>query len=218
MGKTEDNSDDRMVRKLLVFSLVVALAAGKFGLRTLRESGESGESKENDSGLCMDSEEVVGWCTVGTALGDKLEEAVMTCSNYEEPAGRKKGKGKGKGKGNGGKKCPTVEEVEAWFMEEHAGELCVFSELGWLDDSGNFNNETAEADLLSLPTEVSAAVSEENMDQCMEKVLGEMSEDKMVKKCVEGGKYSEEELEQLMDFAEGTAAIKCFLYLFQDAS
>merc|ERR1739845_277729 len=164
MGKTEDNSDDRMVRKLLVFSLVVALAAGKFGLRTLRESGESGESKENDSGLCMDSEEVV-----------------------------------------------------AWFMEEHAGELCVFSELGWLDDSGNFNNETAEADLLSLPTEVSAAVSEENMDQCMEKVLGEMSEDKMVKKCVEGGKYSEEELEQLMDFAEGTAAIKCFLYLFQDA-
>merc|ERR1719433_211195 len=114
--------------------------------------------------------------------------------------GKKGNKCKNKGKG---KKCPTVEEAEAWFMEEHAGELCVFYQLGWLDDAGNFNN-------------VTAAVSQENMEQCMGMVLQEMSEDKMIKKCLEGDKYTEEELNKLEELAKGTAAIKCFVNMFQD--
>merc|ERR1712156_73217 len=115
--------------------------------------------------------------------------------------GKKGNKCKNKGKG---KKCPTVEEAEAWFMEEHAGELCVFYQLGWLDDAGNFNNVTAEA------------VSQENMEQCMGMVLQEMSEDKMIKKCLEGDKYTEEELNKLEELAKGTAGIKCFVNMFQE--
>merc|ERR1719150_287641 len=130
----------------------------------------------------------------------------MTCSGPEEAEGRKKGNGK---------KCITVEEVEAWFMEEFAGELCVFSELGWLDDAGNYDNVTAEADLMTLPSNVSAAVSQENMEQCMGKVLQEMSEDKKVKKCVESGKYTEEDLGKLQELAKATAGMKCFVNMFQ---
>merc|ERR1719309_986107 len=133
---------------------------------------------------------------------------MMTCSVTEEAEGRKKGKGKSK-------KCFTVEEVEAWFMEEFAGELCVFSELGWLDDAGNYDNVTAEADLMTLPSNVSAAVSQENMEQCMGKVLQEMSEDKKVKKCVESGKYTEEDLGKLQELAKATAGMKCFVNMFQ---
>merc|ERR1739844_166845 len=79
----------------------------------------------------------------------------------EEPAGMKVGGGKNckkgkkcKGKGKGlpatGKKCPSVDELEAWVMEEHKKEICLFSELGWMDNSGNVTeamNEKLLADL-----------------------------------------------------------------------
>merc|ERR1719327_1203860 len=154
------------------------------------------EDSETRSGLCMEDEEVMYWCTVGTPLGEKLSAAMMTCSGAEEAEGRKKGNGKkckkgkkckGKGKGKG-KKCFTVEEVEAWFMEEHQDELCVFSMLGWLDNSGNFSDAAAQADLATLSPNVTAVLSEDNMQQCMEMVMEKMAEDKIVKKCVVNGK------------------------------
>merc|ERR1712110_1401527 len=150
-------------------------------------------------------------------------EAMSTCSGAEEqeeqeeePAGRKKGgkkckkgkKCKGKGKGKG-KKCPSVDEVEAWFMEEHQAELCVFSELGWLDNSGNWSEAAAQADLATLSPNVTAVLSEDNIQQCME----------IVKKCVVNGKgnYSEEDLAALEELATATAGIQCFLHMFQDS-
>ena len=33
--------------------------------------------------------------------------------------------------------------------------LCMFTEMGWLDTSLNFDNVTAESDVLSLPANVS---------------------------------------------------------------
>merc|ERR1739842_273423 len=162
--------------------------------------------------------------------------AMMTCSGSEEeeeemPAGRKKGgekkkckkgkkcKGRGKGKGKGkGKKCPTVDEVEAWFMEEHQDELCVFSELGWLDNSGNWSEAAAQADLATLSPNVTAVLSEDNIQQCMQMVMEEMAEEKIVKKCVVNGKgnYSEEDLAKMEELATATAGIQCFLHMFQD--
>merc|ERR1711936_946440 len=139
----------------------------------------------------------------------KLSNAMMNCSGAEEeeeemPAGRKKGGGKkckkgkkckGKGKGKG-KKCPSVDEVEAWFMEEHQAELCVFSELGWLDNSGNWSEAAAEADLATLSPNVTAVLSEDNIQQCM--VNGK-------------GNYSEEDLAKMEELATATAGIQCFL-------
>merc|ERR1712079_490892 len=214
-----DISPGIMLKEILYFSLFVALAIGNSSSSS-EESDESNESMEMDEksdGLCMAPEEVIGWCTAGTDLGDKLRDAMMSCTNMEEAAGRKKKSKKCKNKNKGkGKKCPTVEEAEAWFMEEHAGELCVFYQLGWLDEAGNFNNVTAEADLAPLPSNVTEAVSQENMEQCMGMVLQEMSEDKMIKKCLEGDKYPEEALNKLEELAKGTAAIKCFVNMFQD--
>merc|ERR1712110_1192206 len=63
----------------------------------------------------------------------------------------------------GPKKCPSVDEVEAWFMEEHQDELCVFSELGWLDNSGNWSEAAAQADLATLSPNVTAVLSEDNI-------------------------------------------------------
>merc|ERR1712226_1649823 len=98
MGETEN-----MFKEILQFSLVVALVVAK------NSSEESGEEMEKSEGLCMEPEEVVYWCTAGTPLGEKLMEAMSTCSgaeeqeeeSEEEPAGRKKGGKKCKK----GKKC-----------------------------------------------------------------------------------------------------------------
>merc|ERR1711902_35285 len=114
MGYTGNISVNKMF-KFIQFSLLIALVVAK-----KESSEESGEEKEKSEGLCMDPEEVVYWCTAGTPLGEKLSAAMMTCSGAgegkEEPAGRKTGgknckKGK-KCKGKG-KKCPSVDEVEA---------------------------------------------------------------------------------------------------------
>merc|ERR1712177_11541 len=220
-------SVSKMFKKIIQFSLFVALVVAR---NSSEESGESGEEMEKSEGLCMGPEEVAYWCTAGTHLGDKLMEAMMTCSNYGneteemEPAGRKKGgkkckkgkKCKGKGKG---KKCPSVDEVEAWFMEEHEHELCVFYELGWLSDSGNFSDAAAQADLATLSPNVTAALTEDNIQQCMEMVKEKMAEDKIVKKCVVYGKgnYSEEEMAKLEELATATAGIQCFTHMFQDS-
>merc|ERR1711872_449202 len=189
----------KMFKKILLCLFVVLVTCQSDESNESMESMEM-EDSETRSGLCMEDEEVMYWCTVGTPLGEKLSAAMMTCSGAEEAEG---------------KKSFTVEEVEAWFMEEFAGELCVFSELGWLDEAGNYDNVTAEADLMTLPSNVSAAVSQENMEQCMGKVLQEMSEDKKVKKCVESGKYTEEDLAKLQELAKATAGMKCFVNMFQ---
>merc|ERR1712061_455945 len=152
--------------------------------------------------------------------------ACSSAEEQEEPAGGrgkkarkkcKKGK-KCKGKGKG-KKCPSVDEVEAWFMEEHQAELWVFSELGWLDNSGNWSEAAAQADLATLSPNVTAVLSEDNIQQCMEMVMEEMAEERIVKKCVVNGKgnYTEEDLAKMEELATATAGIQCFLHMFQDS-
>merc|ERR1712154_77050 len=214
----------KMFKKIIQFSLFVALVVAR---NSSEESGESREEMEKSEGLCMDPREVAYWCTVNTGLGQKLVPALGRCSSNSEneteemePAGRKKGGKKCKGKGKGkGKKCPSVDEVEAWFMEEHEHELCVFYELGWLSDSGNFSDAAAQADLATLSPNVTAALTEDKIQQCMEMVKEKMAEDKIVKKCVVNGKgnYSEEEMAKLEELATATAAIQCFTHMFQDS-
>ena len=95
----------------------------------------------------------------------------------------------------------------------------MFSELGWLDNSGNWSEAAAQADLATLSPNVTAVLSEDNIQQCMEMVKEEMEENKNIKKCVVNGKgnYSEEDLAKLEELATATAGIQCFLHIFQDS-
>merc|ERR1712117_259626 len=162
------------------------------------------------SGLCLEDDEVVAMCTVGTDIGSKLEAAAAACENGPA-AGRRRGKGKGKGQ----KKCPTVEEVWEKVQEEMGDGLCVFQQIGWLDESYEFDNATAVADIATLPQEVSMALDENDMGECVESVMEYMGEDKKMAKCWD--KYSEEDQEALMGMGYLTASVKCFLDGFMDA-
>merc|ERR1712117_162678 len=165
------------------------------------------------SGLCLEDDEVVAMCTVGTPIGSKLEAAAAQCDNDGPAAGRRRGKGKGKGKGQ--KKCPSVEDVWNKVQEEMGDELCVFQQIGWLDESFEFDNATTMADIATLPEEVSMALDVNDMGECVESVMEYMGEDKKMAKCWD--KYSEEDQEALMGIGYLTASIKCFLDGFMDA-
>ena len=94
----------------------------------------------------------------------------------------------------------------------------MFSELGWLDNSGNWSEAAAQADLATLSPNVTAVLSEDNIQQCIELAVVEMKEGKS-KNCVINGKgnYSEEDLAKLEELATATAGIQCFLAMFQDS-
>merc|ERR1711892_406597 len=101
-------------------------------------------------------------CHAGSALGEKTNAAMEVCSANAEARAKSKGKGKGKGKGNGkGKapKCPTVDEIMQMVGEEYAGEICVFTELGWMDEAMNSDDELIQADIETLPNEIAEALS-----------------------------------------------------------
>merc|ERR1711978_30180 len=72
----------------------------------------------------------------------------------------KKGKGKGKGKGND---CPSVQDIETYLEEEMEDDLCVLYMMGWINDDGDFNEETFGADVMSLPPSVAETITEESM-------------------------------------------------------
>merc|ERR1712209_99656 len=83
--------------------------------------------------------------------------------------GGKKGKGKGRGKGKGkGDDCPSVQDIETFIEEEMEGDLCVLYMMGWINDEGEFNEETFGADVMSLPPSVAETIPEESIDEMME--------------------------------------------------
>ena len=100
--------------------------------------------------------------------------ALMTCMGDDEgdatrSLNRKRGKGKkGKGKGKGkGESCPSVQDIETVLEEQmegrlkaikesekksnEPGDLCVLYMMGWINDDGDFNEETFGADVMTLP-------------------------------------------------------------------
>merc|ERR1719446_472984 len=83
--------------------------------------------------------------------------------------GKDKGKGKGKGKPNKQNKCPSVDKLEAMAMENYAGEICVFQELGWMDSDMNEMKEVIEADIDTLPNEISEALKGDEYEECLVK-------------------------------------------------
>ena len=91
-----------MVKKILQLSLVMVLVVAG------NSSEDSGEEVEKYEGFCLEPEEVLYWCTVGTPMGEKLMAAYNTCfiaqeeEEEEVPAGMKEGGGK---KCKKGKKC-----------------------------------------------------------------------------------------------------------------
>merc|ERR1739838_946189 len=106
-------------------------------------------------------------------MGDDAEEATRSLN-------RRRGKGKGKGKKGKGKRgkgkgkgddCPSVQDIETFIEEEMEGYLCVLYMMGWINDEGEFNEETFGADVMSLPPSVAETITGESIGSCAAQMM-----------------------------------------------
>merc|ERR1712168_523196 len=103
--------------------------------------------------------------------------------------------------------------------EKMADDICLLSELGWIDSEGNEIPEVMAADISGLPEEIRASLSEESISACafeMEAMLREKHA-KEHKRCTRAKMYSEDDLAQLREFGLKIASYKCFKKMFNDA-
>ena len=54
-------------------------------------------------------------------------------------------------------------------------DLCILNELGWIDAEGEAIEEVMKADLKTLPADVYEKLSEDEIDECAEKLVTKMA-------------------------------------------
>merc|ERR1712032_412459 len=207
----------KMIVKIVASCLLAVVAASSES-----SSSESG-SREGfrGTGLFFSPIEVDLACTAGSPLGAKLASAFETCLGGEEAlkpeeVGTSETERRRR-RPNKGKKCPTVEQIKAKMGEGMEGDWCVLSQLGWIDENGNENNETSAADLMSLKPEVLAELDESAMATCAKErveMIGKMMEKKH-KRCSK--KFSEEGKAELMEMGLKIQGYNCFKEMFHSA-
>merc|ERR1712173_510091 len=189
------------------------------GSESSSSSSESGSREDfRGPGLYFSPIEVDLACTAGSPLGAKLASAFETCLGGEEALKPEVGVSeRRRRRPNKGRKCPTVEQIKAKMGEGMEGDWCVLSQLGWIDENGNENNETSAADLMSLKPEVLAELDESAMATCAKErveMIGKMMEKKH-KRCSK--KFSEEDKAELTEMALKIQGYNCFKEMFHSA-
>merc|ERR1712055_454293 len=210
----------KMIVKIFA-SCLLALAAAS----SESASSETGPRKGfRGPGLYFSPIEVDLACTAGSPLGAKLASAFETCLGGEQALKPEEvetttvdASERRRRRPNKGKKCPTVEQIKAMMGEGMEGDWCVLSQLGWIDENGNENNETSAADLMSLKPEVLAELDESAMATCAKErveMIGKMMEKKH-KRCSK--KFSEEDKAELMEMGLKIQGYNCFKEMFHSA-
>merc|ERR1739838_463959 len=195
------------------FSLLLVVVLAVAAVQAKKANGKGKPSKgekEPKSGFCMSEEEMMMFCHAGSALGEKANAAMETCAAAGD---MRKGKGKKPSKGKG--KCPTHEELMEMAAGEYAGEMCVFTELGWIDSDYVRDDALILEDINTFPTEIAEALNSDEYDQCVEEAEAKMM--KMMKKEL-GNKclktYTEEEMAEGAEVMNGIAHTECFKGIF----
>merc|ERR1712128_243797 len=213
MGSNPGNN----MRFFILFCLVLAASA---------DSSEE-KGRNEDGGLHFDAKEVAMACTAGTPIGAKLANAFATClgasgtddveiategttlptttgsiviNRRRKPCRGRKCRGKGK------KRCPGVEDIKEKIGVEMEDDLCILNQLGWIDSEGEAVEEVMTADLMTLPTDVSAKLSEDKVGSCADKMVSKMS--KKHRRCAK--MYSADDMAQLSELGLKVASYKCF--------
>merc|ERR1719427_163177 len=205
------------MRFFILFCLVLAASA---------DSSEE-KGRNEDGGIHFDAKEVAMACTAGTPIGAKLANAFATClgasgtddveiategttlptttgsiviNRRRKPCRGRKCRGKGK------KRCPGVEDIKEKIGAEMEDDLCILNQLGWIDSEGEAVEEVMTADLMTLPTDVSANLSEDKIGSCADEMVSKMS--KKHRRCAK--MYSADDMAQLSELGLKVSSYKCF--------
>jgi len=228
MGAADQAKQLRMILKVFVSCLLLALAAAS----SESSSSESGSGEFRGPGLYFSPIEVDLACTAGSPLGAKLAFAFDTCLGGVEALNPEQvgevASERRRRRPNKGRKCPTVEQIKAKMGQGMEGDWCVLSQLGWIDENGewrreNENNETytttSTVDLMGLKPEVLAELDETGsaVKTCAEdrvEMMQKMMERKH-KRCAK--KFSEEDKAELMEMGLKIQGYNCFKEMFHSA-
>ena len=91
----------------------------------------------------------------------------------------------------------------------------MLSQLGWIDGDGQPINQTMTEDIMSLPQEVSAHLTEDAVGECAMEMVSQWAEDPKHARCAD--KYTQEEMDRLEEVGMMVANYKCFEYIFNQA-
>merc|ERR1712123_200614 len=184
-----------------------------FVIAVVSSAKPSKEGPKQDGGLYFDKGEVALACTAGTPVGVKFGSALASCKNTTSEsessavASRKEKTCRGRRcRSKFTKKCPSVEDIKKKIGKEMKVDLCILNKLGWIDTEGQAVDGVMTADLMALPTEVSAKLSEEKVDACADKMVSKMSQ--RHKRC--GKKYSADDVAELSELGPKVASNRCF--------
>merc|ERR1719320_1317789 len=147
-------------------------------------------------------------CMAGTDMGEKSKAAMETCGdgkNTNERSLDLMGKGKGK--------CPKAEAVIKEVVDKYFWEMCMYSELGWVDSDMAPVEEVIQADIATLPSEMADALLGDGFDSCVtkteEKIQKKIIKSKIVsKKCLK--KYNDNDMGMMLAALNGVARTECF--------
>jgi hypothetical protein len=133
-------------------------------------------------------------------MGEKLASAMEACMGSTDSTtamstavSRKKKTCRGRRcRSKFSNKCPSVENIKKKIGKDMKGrsavqiiqtlnyyfpvDLCILNQLGWVDTEGQAVEDVMTSDLMTLPTEVSANLSEEKVGTCAEKIVSKMSQ------------------------------------------
>jgi len=105
-----------------------------------------------------------------------------------------------------------VEDIQEKVFEELADQLCILRELGWFDMNYQLDNATVTADILSLPANVSQALLNGQVEECVQDTLIELADNSKFDSCEDD--FSQDELTALSAIASLYAGVTCFTSRF----
>merc|ERR1711910_136551 len=136
--------------------------------------------------------------------------------------GKGKGKGSTGGKGKGGKgkgsnsncpsEMPSAEDILAQAQDTFAAEICMFTSMGWVDSDMVADQGQITADIMTLPSEISDALTGDDYTACLDKFEDEAMG---FGGCMDG--FTDDEKLQIGAAMNGVAHIMCFKSVFEES-
>merc|ERR1711874_458079 len=177
-----DHILNRMKQFLVLVSLVAVSSANPMAVK----------------GRINDDPSMLFYCVAGTALGGKIEDNYNNC--FGEVAMRI-------ATARNGDECPSQEEVMQQITNEYSDDACMLYGIGWIDTSGNWDNDTIAADLGSLDANLVESLDQEGWEGC----VAEHTEWAVNHPCADAyDEYAHQVGKMIIDY-------ECFMHFFENA-
>merc|ERR1712080_673312 len=137
---------DHILSRMKQFLVLASLVAASYAVPMSAKGRMNGDPS------------ILFMCVNGTALGDKIEDNFNNC--FGEVATRI-------ARARMTDDCPSQDEVMEQITNEYADDACMLYGMGWIDNSGDWDNDTIAEDLGSLDANLVEGLDQEGWAGCV---------------------------------------------------